>query len=906
MTQTPDFLAMRCTDIVEGSGAAIEWVADTRRSSQRLDRDADGLIERLRRNRNLCRRLGAAAKRPMSIGFFGLSQAGKSYLISALVRGENGALETSMDGKRLNFISHINPPGGGKEATALVTRFTRNHQTTPNGYPVALKLFAEADLVKILGNSFFSDFDPECFRPNSDPHHIRQLLSGLEKRRLPQATGGMTEDDVVDIIDYFVKRYPGTMEPLMGDYAPSAIALAPYLAQPDRATLFSVLWGELGMFTDIYLHLRGGLDAVSHAGLVYAPLSVLVQEVNGALSQSDSIMNVAVLLQRLTRDGHDRITVVPVNADGAAGGTAALPRSLLAALAMEMAFELAEAPRVPHFDGIDLIDFPGYRGRKKVRDIAKEQAACGDSDLVGELVLRGKVALLFERYTDDQEMNVLVLCTPSDKQSDVEEVSDVLTSWINSTQGATPEERARRRPGLFWAITMMDKRIGFKPGETLDLIRNSWPGMMDMALLERFKKCDWVHNWSPGHPFNNLFLVRKPGMAPAIFRMEGEVERGIQPDQQRRMDDHRSTFMEDPTVRKHVHDPAGAWDAMMSLDDGGMGHLAARLAEVAHVEVKLTRIGEQIEQVTRELVEAQLGGYYRADGADEVARKKKIVDLVLGGLKTRPTSFGEVLRALQPSADHLRSLYIRAEAAADEVPATSEAATAPAPADAGLISLDFFGGDTPAAPAPTASTAPATSGGRAGFFAKAVVSDWIKQLRQLPENAAMRRYLGLPGEVLQNLADELITGALRFKLEDKLIAALHRAEVHASTTRSRLADQQVRVASTIINDYVDYLGFSEVPPDARPKSLIPGATGVFAPRPKPPRGGLPVLTPNPLNYSGMYIVDWFEAFRACAIGNAGHAAGSEISPEQNDRLGTVLKKIAGATLSARPSAPVGA
>ena len=65
-------------------------------------------------------------------------------------------------------------------------------------------------------------------------------------------------------------------------------------------------------------------------------------------------------------------------------------------------------------------------------------------DPVAQLVLRGKVAYLFERYTDDQEMNVLILCAPSHKQSDVKDLGPVLETWVNSTQGADPAVRARR------------------------------------------------------------------------------------------------------------------------------------------------------------------------------------------------------------------------------------------------------------------------------------------------------------------------------------------------------------------------------------------------------------------------------------------------------------------------------
>lgn len=207
MSRTPDILSKRCQGLYQGAGQAIGWVAEVRPGAQRLDRDADGLIERLRRSRNLARRLGQAAKRPMSAGFFGLSQAGKSYLISSLARGDGGRLETVLDGERLDFIDHINPPGGGKEATGLVTRFTRKPPVTTPGYPVLLSLLNEADMVKILGNSFFLDFDRERANFDIPQETILARLKELQGRRQAKPTGGMDEDDVVDLADYFDRRF---------------------------------------------------------------------------------------------------------------------------------------------------------------------------------------------------------------------------------------------------------------------------------------------------------------------------------------------------------------------------------------------------------------------------------------------------------------------------------------------------------------------------------------------------------------------------------------------------------------------------------------------------------------------------------------------------------------------------
>ena len=152
-------LTQRWASIRDAAGEAVSWVEKVRVNAPRLDNEADHLILRLRKARNMARRLGTVSNRPMTVGFFGLSQAGKSYLISALAAGDNGKLETQYGPQRLDFIDHVNPPGGGKEATGLVTRFSRTANAGPADFPIELKLFSEADLVKVFTNSFFKDFN---------------------------------------------------------------------------------------------------------------------------------------------------------------------------------------------------------------------------------------------------------------------------------------------------------------------------------------------------------------------------------------------------------------------------------------------------------------------------------------------------------------------------------------------------------------------------------------------------------------------------------------------------------------------------------------------------------------------------------------------------------------------------
>ena len=137
--QTPEQIALThgWNAVYDGAGQALEWVDKTRVTAPKLERDAYDLKLGLYQARNLARNLGRVAGTPMTTGFFGLSQAGKSYLISALAAGANGALETKFGEERLDFIQDINPSGGGTEATGLVTRFSRLAKPSEDSaYPV--------------------------------------------------------------------------------------------------------------------------------------------------------------------------------------------------------------------------------------------------------------------------------------------------------------------------------------------------------------------------------------------------------------------------------------------------------------------------------------------------------------------------------------------------------------------------------------------------------------------------------------------------------------------------------------------------------------------------------------------------------------------------------------------------
>lgn len=878
MTMDGKPLSDLCQDAFEAAGQAISWIGDTRAEAPRLDREGDALTLQLRQTRNHLRRLRRAAGQPLAVGFFGESQVGKSYLVSVLAAGANGRLETQLGNDRLDFLTHVNPVGHGKEATGLVTRFTCQPGGAPPSHPIDVRLLSEADIVKILGNSYYRDFNQQTASQIGD-ETIKARLAELRGKAQAQPTGDLTPEDVIDVADYFGHHFKASME-RYARFWKEAPDLAPRLAPEDRARLFGLLWQDVQPFTDCCLMLTRALGTLGHAERAYCHLSALVERRGGDFSKEKGIINVQTLWH-LGQDAADAVPLLPVR-DGAAGAEVSLPRSVLAALVAELRFVLADPPAAKLVERVDLLDFPGYRGRLNVTSVAEvthQSRSTANADPVAELFLRGKVAYLFERYTADQEMNLLLLCVASSRQPEVAAVKDAVSAWVRQTQGATAAERRRRAAGLFFVITRFDEKVAPVAAETDESRRIVWSDLMKMAL-EKIGGEDWVADWN-GRPFDNTFLTRKPRLAGSVIAVEGPIESGVEtgylPGQKERLDKLRDAFLNEPLVRAHIAEAPDAWDAVIGLNDGGAARLVAKLSAAADPSQKTGRIEELLAHECRRLRDG-VGTFYSGTGAEAEERVLADFDRLLEGLN--PDFLGGILASLYPSAERLRSLYFGAgEKAEAETPAAR-----PQRSRLDLSALRSS--------APAASAAPKARSGRAVDFARAVLRDWQEQLQAFPEDEALLRHLGnLPRDSALFITRELRRAASARNLEDRIVQAIEAAEANVGAQWEALVDRQVLTASMAISRLIDYLGMLDRPPSARPTR--PGDDSpVFAD--PPPAGAYPDLpeeeTPSP------FAIDWLLSLRQSALDNLGHSESSEIPPHANQRLGRILAALP-ATLS---------
>ena len=525
-----------------------------------------------------------------------------------------------------------------------------------------------------------------------------------------------------------------------------------------------MLWYDFQPFTDLYLTLYDGLQKLS-----FAPEALLGMD--ALIPREKSIVDV-LTLDRLGADADDTLQVRPKQADGRAASDAELPRSLICALTAELSVAIAEKPW-DFFDHTDLLDFPGARSRLKLAnlaDVAKAKGVAEGANPLRELLLRGKVAYLFQRYSAERELSAILLCIPDGNQ-EVRDLSDMMTAWIDQTIGATPADRAKQKNALFLVLTKMDREFEQKAGETEELRKLRWSARLNNSLINNFRG-EWPANWD-GQPFDNTFWLRNPTVIDErLMDYDAGREQGIAEAFAARAVELRGHFMENADVQRHFADPARAWDEAFRANDGGVAYLVKSLTPVCDPAIKRAQVRGQLEIQIRRLVD-RLAGFHSAADGDSRAKKRDLVHTVLRGLSTciQQQLFGELMAALQIADAALREIYFRISTArpADEAngrngkPPAQVAQSTGAAVDLGAIFADVFG-EEPGRSAPPSGVLE----DRAERFAREAAEYWLENMRRVGADEKALSHFGVDRQHLGWLIDELVVGAHRLKLIDQL------------------------------------------------------------------------------------------------------------------------------------------
>jgi hypothetical protein len=883
---TNSTLADRCTRVADLTREALAWTADPE-NAELVGPERKSLTRLMRQSLRRATKLAAAARSRMSVSVFGPSQAGKSFLVSVLARPEGGRLVARFNGPggELDYISEINPEGEG-ESTGLVTRFTMVSDPTPDGFPIRLVLLSESDIARTLSNSFFMDGDQG--EPMLEPEQVGAHVAAYRARAGAERPG-LTADDVRDIADYVAATFGRTAyaEGLKGFWEDAA-DIAPGLSPEDRAAFLAPIWGGHSAFSALYVQLARALARIGHAEEVFVGLDALTP-------RETSIIDVKALHRLAGGDG-------PLRLRTRAGQVTDLPRAELCALAAELVMPMRDRPS-PLFDQVDLLDFPGARNRfKKPLSATLSEPA----RTIPELLLRGKVAYLFDRYVERQEITSMLLCVP-DSNMETVDLPGLVETWIGMTHGPRPADRDAADCILFFVLTKFDKHLGDSAADGGTASR--FERRMQASLIEKFgqSRADWVDRWTPETPFRNCYWLRNPnfyveGLIEYAETPAGKREVQVRPEKVGRIAELQQGCLSAPLVARHFADPVRAWNAAMALNDGGVGYLTEDLARVCKPDSKDRQIKGQLRLVETALARAVAPFHVDDDIERRIEVSRANAHAVIDGLETalQRQKFGALMAALMVDQDAVEDAIARVPPSVRITAAVSSAQGA-VPLRPGADGPVRPG--RPLRPAAPAAQAPEPAVQAVGdpqgiramtleqFQAETALEVWVDRLKQFRDDARGLEVTGLGAQPAADLAAELIHAARRGRLAPRIAEDLR--AISFGLTVDRQAHPAAILCAERINRFVATLGADALPPAERPQVPLPdgGSRPAFPVRAAADDvSRLPAL---PRRAAEDHWTDWVFSLESMFVANAMDTDAGTLNIEQNLRLGRILGGLSG-------------
>ena len=570
---------------------------------------------------------------------YGESQVGKSYLVSSLLSGKHSQFSLQGgDGKEYNFIEAVNPPGGGSESTSLVSRFSVNYSPINPDFPIKAVLLSPADLILVLCDGFYNDIK---LKETPEVHLLTAEELKLEVQRIKEQYKGftpiqsdLTEDDVLDIKDYFETYFQKADRIKDSGFFKEIPQLIQSVEPSHWKDVFCLLWNKDHSFTDLFGQLVSEYQKLGFTKELYLPIESVLYT-HGTLLDVKRMHEIYSEPDHLEPNYTPSTTVLLKN-----GSQVLFSKSFLCALTAELVFGQPKdlVKEKPFLAYTDLLDFPGARSRMEIQLNAVEKES------IPALLLRGKVAYLFNKYSDSERIRILMFCAKHE-QTAQRFMPGLLNNWIGKVIGQDAKARDKfietsKISPLFIIGTFFNVNMAYDPlhdGKDQSSLNYRWKQRFDTTLAKEYIEVEnptysWFNNWTLAEPFfRNIYLLRdfeKSETPSRLFigynQYKEEKEEVILPQNPNFRRDLRQSFIDYDFVKKHFVDPAASWDAAASMNKDGTDLIIEKLTIAAanSKAARQSKIKTDLMQIFDAILAELNKHYHSADKDEELLRAK--------------------------------------------------------------------------------------------------------------------------------------------------------------------------------------------------------------------------------------------------------------------------------------------
>jgi len=578
--------------------------------------------------RRLASNLYTSAKVPVAAAVYGPSQVGKSLFMGQVLRPHSDAYSPLGRDEQygppayyhdLSFDNDLNPQAGSHEATALVTRFTTKDRLAAGvspEYPVMVRALTRAEWLRVLARGFHV----ECQTPDQSwqQSQLEELFERLGRDYPAQAVDRQWRMDLLDAFSYMrnvdPRGFPAREAILSGLMARHPLSEDGYIAA--AAALF---WDNWASLTQLFVRIHSFLERLSspeHDPAIlsgWAGVRFLLDSQRARVHERRTSKCFARVdwgdFQLRERDGWCVLEYLPESA----GGTEEL--ETIQAGMLELVI-----PVLPHrlndewrkvIEQMDFLDIPGMRAGRQGAEQGKRTSA-DTLDEQMEIVKRGKVAYLFERYTEELQIQTLLLLSRGVNLEVTAQMKYHIDKWGRARYGEKtwPAKVRDEVPALFLGLTGIDEEFRNREEYAPKMIYESRLSQLVDALGSVMTDFG-----GKGKRFTNVYPIRYPGTwdTNQAQREESAPEK---------WSCARKAFLEAEMVMTYVRSAEQRWDTAMRDDDGGLSLISAGIRAVTTAEDKQNQLQREILEVQNRLLQHARGWVVNPDA--NVDRQRRI------------------------------------------------------------------------------------------------------------------------------------------------------------------------------------------------------------------------------------------------------------------------------------------
>jgi len=589
--------------------------------------------------RRLAGSLYTSAKVPVAVAVYGPSQVGKSLLVGQVLKphsedfcpiGGDETLGEPAYYKHLSFDDDLNPQCGSNEATALVTRFTTKDRigaaVSPD-YPVMVRALTRVEWLRVLARGFHV----ECKTPEKSwtQSELEELFEDLAHDYPGDQVDRKWRMDLLDAFSYMrnvdrrgFRAKEAILNGLLSRYALSEEG---YVAA--AAALF---WDNWQSLTSLFLKINTFLSRITlgdHDPAIFTHWAGVRFLLDSQRAKVHERRNSKVWQRVDWADMHlvkkEKYYVLEYR-PGSGMGSEELETIQAGMLELVM-------PVLPHrltddwrkvIEQMDFLDIPGMRAGRAGAEKGKRV----DADTLEEqmeIVKRGKVAYLFERYTDELQIQTLLLLSRGGNLEVAAQMVHHVDKWGKARYGEKvwPLRVRDEIPALFVGMTGIDEEFRNRE-EYAD------KGLYNNRLDQVVDALKTVMNdfGGRGKAFTNVYPIRYPGTWDTNRQQREESD----PEKWERA---KKAFLASEMVQQYMRAPEHRWDTAMKDDDGGLSLISGGIRAVTTAEDKQNQLQKKIQEVQNRLLQLSRGWVVdpdaNVDREKRLAAARRIVDWLL-------------------------------------------------------------------------------------------------------------------------------------------------------------------------------------------------------------------------------------------------------------------------------------